>query len=107
MKKISKKNSVSKEMYKAIPEEIKIAFGKFYIFSFIYLLFFLIIYPFFLINNVNNLFSFIILIFLILFYIYMIIDTRMRVKRFVSNLYYLLILFVFFSISFSVVKFFI
>lgn len=106
MKKQNKKRTC-KEMYKAVPDDVKIAFGKFYVFSFIYLLFFLIIYPFFLINYLNDFFSGIIFGFLVVFFIYMIKDTKVKAKTFASSFYYLLILCVFLAISFSIVKYFI
>ena len=43
-KKNKKNNNIGKEMYKAVPDDIKVVFGKFYIYSFIYLIFFLIYY---------------------------------------------------------------
>ena len=93
-------------MYKSVPDVVKVAFGKFYLFSLIYIVFFLIVYPFFLIDTINEFFSGLIFGFLTIFYIYMIRDTRKRVKNYSSTFYYLLLAIVFISISFSVVKFF-
>ncbi len=98
---------INKEMYKAVPDEIKIAFGKFYLFSIIYIVFFLGLYPFWLINYLNDFVCGLIVGFLTVFYIYMIMDTKRKVKTFISTFYYLLILIVFLAISFSVVKYFI
>ena len=40
-KKVKKeKRNISKEMYKAVPDDIKVVFGKFYTYSYIYLIFF-------------------------------------------------------------------
>lgn len=105
-KKRSKKN-ISKEMYNAVPDEIKVAFGKFYLFSLVYIGFFLIIYPFLLIKWMSDFTCGLVLGFLTIFYIYIIRDTKRKVKTFSSTFYYLLILGVFLSISFSLVKYFI
>ena len=102
-----KKKDISKEMYKAIPDEIKVAFGKFYFFSLLYIIFFLGVYPFILINHISDFSCGLIIGFLTVFYVYMILDTKKKVKKFVSTYYYVLIFIVLLSISFSVVKYFI
>lgn len=108
-KQVNKKNkkNISKEMYKAVPEDVKIAFGKFYVFSFIYLIFFLLLYPFLLIKTLSDFCLGIVFGFLLIFYIYIIRDTRKKIKTFSSNLYYFLIVCVFLSMSFSIIKYFI
>ena len=102
-----KKSSISKEMYKAVPDEVKVAFGKFYVFSLVYIVFFLGIYPFLLINFMSDFSLGLIVGLLTVFYVYIITDTKRKVKTFVSTYYYLLIFIVFLAISFSVVKYFI
>lgn len=109
-KQVSKKNTktnISKEMYKAVPDEIKIAFGKFYLFSLIYIVFFLGIYPFLLMKHISDFSSGLIIGFLTVFYFYIIRDTKKKVKTFISTYYYILMFIVFLSISFSIVKYFI
>lgn len=101
------KKNISKEMYDAVPNEVKVAFGKFYLFSLIYLIFFFGIYPFLIIGNINDFVSGLVFGFLVVFYIYMIVDTRKRTKTFASTYYYLLIFLVMLAMSFSIVKFFI
>lgn len=103
----SNKKSISKEMYNAVPDEIKVSFGKFYLFSLVYIVFFFVIYPFLLINWINDFTCGLVIAFLTIFYIYIIRDTKRKVKTFSSTFYYLLILGVFLSISFSIVKYFI
>ncbi len=105
--KIKSKKNISKEMYKAVPDEIKVAFGKFYLFSLVYIVFFSIIYPFLLIKYMSDFTCGLVVGFLTVFYIYIIRDTKRKVKTFSSTFYYLLILGVFLSISFSIVKYFI
>lgn len=102
-----KKKDISKEMYKAIPDEIKVAFGKFYFFSLLYIIFFLGVYPFILIKHISDFSCGLIIGFFTIFYVYMILDTKKKVKKFVSTYYYVLIFIVLLSISFSVVKYFI
>lgn len=105
-RKIDLKN-LKKEINKSIPDEIKVLFGKFYLFSFCYLIFFFILYPFWLINKVSTLFSIILIIILILFYLYMIVDVCKKRGNFLSTLFVLLIMFVFMGISFSIIKLFV
>ena len=90
-----------------IPDEIKVAFGKFYFFSLLYIIFFLGVYPFILMNHISDFSCGLIIGFLTVFYVYMILDTKKKVKKFVSTYYYVLIFIVLLSISFSVVKYFI
>lgn len=105
-KNIKRKIDVNNVVRKEIPNEIKILFGKFYLFSFIYILFFSIIYPLFLINILTELSSVIIFIFLIIFYIYIILDVKKKKNNYNSSMYVILILLVLTSISFSIIKFF-
>ena len=98
MKKVKIKNN-------GVPGEIRALFGKFYLFSFIYIIFFGIIYPFFLLKRVSIVSSILIFILLIIVYIYMIDDVRTKKKTFFSNMYFYLIIIVFFVISFSLVRF--
>ena len=98
--------SLLKEKYRAeIPENIRILFGKFYFFSLIYLIFFLIIYPFILMKTINIVNLAIILVVLSICYLLIIIDVMRKKKNFNSNLFVILIIFVILAISFSIVKF--
>ena len=105
--KLKNKKNISKEMYEAVPDDIKIAFGKFYLFSLIYIIFFLGLYPFVLIKYISDFSCGLIVGFLTVFYIYMILDTKKKVKKFISTYFYILIFLVLLSISFSIVKYFI
>jgi len=102
-KNINSKNSF--KVKKQIPDNIKVLYGKFYVFSFIYIFFFSILYPLWLVKVLNKLSSLILFIFLGSFYIYMIIDVRKNKGRFNSTVFMLLILFVVMAYSFSIVKF--
>ena len=44
-------------MYDTVPEDIKMLFGKFYAYSSLYILFFGILYPFFLMYYLNKIFT--------------------------------------------------
>ena len=104
MKKKERKKELKKLYKNEIPDNIKVIFGKFYFFSLLYLIFFLIIYPFVLIERFSLLNLLILLIFLSLFYIWIIIDVIKKKKGYNSNLFVLLIGLVILAISLSVVK---
>lgn len=104
MKKKERKKELKKLYKNEIPDNIKVIFGKFYFFSLLYLIFFLIIYPFVLIERFSLLNLLILLIFLSLFYIWIIIDVVKKKKGYNSNLFVLLIGLVILAISLSVVK---
>lgn len=99
------KNKEIKKIKKEIPDEIKILYGKFYVFSFIYIFFFGVLYPFLFMERIKAWAS--ILLFLLLgsFYIYMIVDVIKHKGRFNSTKFTLLILLVVMAFSFSIVKF--
>lgn len=94
-----------KEMKASIPDEIKVIYGRFFVFSIIYLIFFFIVYPMFLVNKLSKLSSVILFIGLIIFYVYMIIDVWKKKKSYISQGCVILIPIVFIAISFSIVKF--
>lgn len=104
MKKKSKKKELKKLYKTEIPDEIKVLFGKFYIFSIIYLIFFLVIFPFCLLERISLLNLLAILLFLSLFYIWIIVDVFKKKKNFSSNLFVILLISVILAISFSIVK---
>ena len=104
MKKKERKKELKKLYKNEIPDNIKVIFGKFYFFSLLYLIFFLIIYPFVLIERFSLFNLLILLIFLSLFYIWIIIDVVKKKKGYNSNLFVLLIGLVILAISLSVVK---
>ncbi len=94
-----------KEIYKKeVPEEIRVLFGKFIVFSILYLIFFGGIYPFFLVSHFHKVNLILILVFLSLFYVFIIIDVIRKKKHFNSILFVILLLLVIISISFSIVK---
>ncbi len=106
MKKQNKKKEIVKEetMQSQIPDEVKIALGKFYIFSIVYILYFGVIFPFYLIYNVSLVSQILVTIILIGFYIYMLVDVFKKKKKFTSTLFVFLIILVFIVISFSIIK---
>jgi len=63
---MSKKNK--RKLKDEIPNEIKILFGRFYVFSFVYILFFFLIYPFFLVHYISYYSSIILFAFFPFFY---------------------------------------
>lgn len=99
------KKEIQKELNKAIPREIKILFGKFSFFSFLYILFFGILYPFFFMKRISPFFSLFLFVFFISFYIYMLFDLKKNRKSFFSILCVYLIFIVFVTISFSIIRF--
>lgn len=99
------KNKQKKKLNLEVPEEIRILFGKFYFFSLLYIIFFGIIYPFFLLERISIVSSVMIFICLIMIYLYIINDVRSNKKNFYSNMYFYLMVIVFFVISFSLIRF--
>ena len=107
-KKKENKKVINDEVIKSqIPDEVKVALGKFYIFSMIYMIFFGVIFPFIIIENVSLVSQILAVVFLVAFYVYMLIDVIKKKKRFTLTLFVFLIVVVFILISFSIVKMFI
>lgn len=105
MKKQTKNKRVNLEyMQKQIPDDVKVALGKFYIFSMVYIIFFGIVFPFVLIYNVSLVSQILSIIILTGFYIYILIDVKKKKKKFTSTLFVFLIVLVFILISFSIIK---
>lgn len=104
-KKKSKKEK--EELKKNIPNDIKILFGKFYFFSILYIIFFLILFPFLFKPRISLISSILIMILLALFYVYIVFDVLKKEKGFKSYLLSVFILLVLFAYSFSLIKFFI
>lgn len=88
---MKKKN---KEYKDALPNEIRVLFGKFYVFSFILILFLGIIFPFLLVDNISLFSEIGILVFLFAFYVYVVIDVIKKKKSFTSTIFVLLIVLV-------------
>ena len=115
-KKKKKINGVKKEkveikpeetnLKREIPDEIKVLFGKFYVFSFVYILFFLILIPFVLGRFFHKVSIGLLIFWLSIFYIYMIIDVNKKRKSFTSSIFVFLIFLVVSSIIFSIIKLF-
>ncbi len=101
------KNISRKEMYEEVPNDIKVIYGKFYFYSLIYLIFFLVLFPFVLASRISMFSSGLIVGMLGVFFIYMIVDVIKKSKTYRSIYFYVLILLVVLSISFSIVKLFI
>ena len=97
-----KKNK--KEYKKSIPIEIRVAFGKYYIFSFIISLFLGIVYQF-IVSKISFISGLLLLIFSLLFYIYIFIDFLNNKNHFMSSMVILCIMVFIFSLGFAVYKF--
>lgn len=102
-----RRNSKNKKINDNIPDEIMTLFGKFYFYSFAYILLFSLFYPLFIISNVSNISLILSYIIFIGLYIFIIVDTLKKSKGFKSVIFLLLILLVVLSVSFSIVKIFI
>ena len=106
-KKAKKEKEVKETMNSQVPDEIKTVFGKFYVFSLIYILFFGIAFPFYVMDHISLVSRILQIVLLSLFYIYIVIDIRKKRKTFMSTIYIVLIIMVVLSISFSIVKMFV
>lgn len=91
-KKISKDTTI--EYKKNIPDNIKVLFGKFTLFSIIYILFLGVLFPCVLINHLSIAYSFLLLITLIIFYIYIVYDVIKNKGNFNSTNFVFLIIIV-------------
>ena len=100
-------NELKKEYKDSIPNDIKVLFGKFYVYSLVLIIFFGIIYPFLLIDNISTISSIIILIVLFIFYSYIVYDVFKKRKNFNSSIFLILILLVISSFIFSVYRVFV
>ena len=103
-----KKNKVVEtpnvSLQESIPEDIKMLFGKFYAYSLLYILFFAVLYPWFLMYYLNNIFSVVLIIGLCVLYLYIVYDIKKKTNKYISNVFFILILLVFISFSVSIVK---
>ena len=79
-----KKKNTSKELKKNIPNEIKVEFGKFFIFSIILFIFLGIIYPLVIVKYCSIYTKIGVLVFSILFYGYMVFMLFKKKKSFMS-----------------------
>lgn len=91
-------------MYDSIPDDIKISFGKFYVYSMLYVLFFGLLYPYVIMFYLNKIFTVILFILLILLYGYIVYDTKKKTGKFISTMFFFLIMLVVLSISLSIIK---
>lgn len=106
-KKKEKPITLKEKINSQIPVEIKKLFGKFYIFSIFYIIFFAGVFPFVFMKHISLVSKILAILFLTVFYIYIIVDVHKKRKTFMSTIYIVLIVAVFLSISFSIVKIFI
>lgn len=90
MKKINKK--VVSEYKKSIPIEVRVLFGKFYLYAFCLIVFFLLLYPLIVLKYCSFIMSLFLFILLGIFFVYMVIDVLRKRKNFNSSLFYILIL---------------
>ena len=105
--KLSRRNSKNKKVNDNIPDEVMISFGKFYCYSFLYIIVFSLLYPLLIIDNISTISLVLSYIVLVLLYGFIVYDTIRKSKGFKSSIFILLILLVLLSISFSIVKIFI
>ena len=80
-----------KEIKSNIPDDVKVVFGKFYVFSFIIILLLSLLYPFVIINYFSIYSQIGFLIFVLLFYGYMVFKLFKKKGKFMSLLVPLLI----------------
>ena len=83
------KNKINKKYLESIPREIRVIFGKFYVYSFV-LFVFLIVYSF-IMKYISNISNVALLIILPILYVYMIIDVCKKSKQFRSAIFYIFI----------------
>lgn len=93
-----------KNYKKAIPVEVRVAFGKYYIFSFIISLFLGIVYQF-IISKISFISGLLLLLFSLLFYIYIFIDFLNNKNHFMSSTVIFCIMVFIFCLGFAVYKF--
>jgi hypothetical protein len=99
-----KKKKNNTEYKASLPDEIKVLFGKFYIFSFILIIFLGILFPFIIMERISSISRVMILVVLFLFYVYVVYDVTKKKKSFNSTIYILLITLVIASFVTSIIK---
>ena len=108
IKKNKKKKKVAEiprvNMYETVPAEVKVYFGKFYVYSLIYILFFGVLYPWILMYYLNKIFTIFLFIGLVLLYGYIIYDIKKKTGKYISNWFFFLIILVIIAVSISVVR---
>ena len=105
MKKKELKDKIPKVvMDETVPEDIKMVFGKFCAYSFLYVGFFGVIYPFFLMYYLDKLFSIGLIVGLIVFYGFIIFDTLKKAGKYKSNSFFFMVMFVVLVISLSIIR---
>ena len=101
MKKLNKKSKYNDN----IPKEVKVLFGKFYLFSIIVFLFLFVFYPLFIINNVSIVSNIFILILFPLFFLYMVIEVLKNKGKYGSGLFWLFVVIFIVTYVLMVIKF--
>lgn len=104
MKKQAKTKKEKREYKNEIPIEIRILFGKFYVFSILLSIFLGVGYQFIL-DKISFISSLLLLIVVLVFYIYMFIDLIKHKKNFMSSVVVFCLLFFFSSLGFAIYKF--
>lgn len=99
MKKINKENEL-----KGIPKDIKVLYGKFYLFTGIIFIF-LLLYPFLIMERINIITNIGILLLMPIFYIIMIVEVIKKRSTYRSYLFVLWIVLFFITYVISLVKF--
>ena len=105
--KLIKRNNKNKKINDNIPDEILMLFGKFYFYSFIYIIAFGLLYPLLIVPNVSLISLILSIVILLGLYVYIIYDVLKKSKGFKSSVFALFIVLVILSISFTIVKLFI
>lgn len=105
MKKEDRKKQ-KREYKKNIPDEIKILYGRFTIYSLLMTLFFGFLFPFLLLGRISKVSSLLLFLILVLFYLFILIDVVRKRKTYHSSIFYILILLFFSTVFYSALKFF-
>ena len=99
-----KEKKIKKEYKSSIPVEIRVLFGKFYIFSILLSLFLGVGFQF-MVERISFISSLLLLIFCLLFYIYIFIDFLNRKKNFMSTMIVFCIIIYICCLGFAIYKF--
>ena len=97
---------INKEYINNIPYDIKVLFGKFFVFSIVYILLFSLIFPLIIIKYISFIFSIIFISLMLIIYLYMIFDVIKHKNKYNSSNFIILIVLVLTSILYSFIKIF-
>lgn len=104
MKKKNKNINVEDVVDKSIPDDIRVLYGKFTLYSIIIILFLSVIYSLILINYISLVTAISVLVILFLFYVYMIYDVIKHKKTYSSLLFVILVMTTVLSFGIAIIK---